>query len=73
MHVSKDLMWWRESEKTCNLRADDASRLYDLFFTENTLVSMETDEAVVLRGDDAGSCSQVQLSVDGALYSVVAS
>ena len=37
------------------------------------MASMETDEAVVLRGDDAGSCSQVQLSVDGALYSVVAS
>ena len=36
-------------------------------------MSMETDKAVVLRGDDAGSCSQVQLSVDGALYSVVAS
>ena len=34
---------------------------------------METDKAVVLRGDDAGSCSQVQLSVDGALYRVVAS
>jgi len=43
------------------------------FFIENTLVSMETGEAVVLRGDDAGSCSQVQLSVDGALYSVIAS
>jgi hypothetical protein len=34
---------------------------------------VETGEAVVSRDDDASSCSQAQSSVEGALYSVVAS
>ena len=51
----------------------DLSRLYDLIFTENTLTSVQTGEAVVSRDDDAGSCSQAQSSVEGALYGIVVS
>jgi hypothetical protein len=45
--------------------------MYNLIFTENTLTSVETGEAVVSRDDDAGSCSQAQSSVEDALYGVV--
>ena len=47
--------------------------MYDLFFIENTLASVQAGEAVVSRDDDAGSCSQAQSSVEGALYGIVVS
>ena len=54
-----------------HVQRDDSSRMYNLIFTENTLTSVETGEAVVSRDDDAGSCSQAQSSVEDALYGVV--
>jgi hypothetical protein len=34
---------------------------------------VQTREAVVSRDDDAGSCSQAQSSMEGALYDIVVS